>query len=96
MTASRPTTRTNKATRAVLHTKNMTDESVTDAPETTAIITNTSLARTHDSSERYAMIEALAYQFSEARGFKPGHELDDWLAAEFEVDQRLIREGRVY
>jgi hypothetical protein len=33
-------------------------------------------------------IRQLAYSFSERRGFAPGHENDDWLAAEREVFQR--------
>ena len=33
-------------------------------------------------------IRQLAYLFSERRGFEPGHETEDWLAAENEVRQR--------
>jgi hypothetical protein len=33
-------------------------------------------------------IRRLAYLFSERRGFEPGHEAEDWLAAETEVRQR--------
>ena len=33
-------------------------------------------------------IRQLAYLMSERRGFEPGHEADDWLAAEREVRQR--------
>lgn len=33
-------------------------------------------------------IRQLAYLFSERRGFTPGHETEDWLAAEHEVMQR--------
>ena len=33
-------------------------------------------------------IRQLAYLFSERRGFVPGHEAEDWLAAEHEVMQR--------
>jgi len=33
-------------------------------------------------------IRQLAYLLSERRGFVPGHENDDWLAAEREVQQR--------
>jgi hypothetical protein len=41
-------------------------------------------------------IAKLAYLKAARRGFAPGHELDDWLAAEEEVDQRLAGEGRVF
>jgi hypothetical protein len=33
-------------------------------------------------------IRRLAYLLSERRGFEPGHETEDWLAAEREVQQR--------
>ena len=44
--------------------------------------------------DRHASIAEAAYFRSQHRGFVPGHELEDWLAAEEEVDQRLIGEGR--
>jgi Protein of unknown function (DUF2934) len=37
---------------------------------------------------RSALIAELAYFRAMDRGFQPGHELDDWLAAEVEVDKR--------
>ncbi len=40
-------------------------------------------------SERREMIEVAAYLRAEARHFEGGHEVEDWLAAEVEVDQRL-------
>jgi hypothetical protein len=45
--------------------------------------------------DRHASIALAAYFRSESRGFAPGHELEDWLVAEEEVDQRLLGEGRV-
>jgi hypothetical protein len=44
--------------------------------------------------DRQASIAKAAYFRSEHRGFQPGYELEDWLAAEEEVDQRLLGEGR--
>jgi hypothetical protein len=44
--------------------------------------------------DRHASIALAAYFRSESRGFTPGHEVEDWLAAEEEVDQRLLGEGR--
>jgi hypothetical protein len=41
------------------------------------------------AADRYASIAQAAYFRSQHRGFKPGHEMEDWLAAEAEVDQRL-------
>ena len=46
--------------------------------------------------DRGALIAKTAYLKAERRGFAPGHEIEDWLAAENEVDQRLAGEGRVF
>jgi hypothetical protein len=40
-------------------------------------------------SERRRMIETAAYLRAERRNFKAGHELEDWVAAEAEVNSRL-------
>lgn len=45
--------------------------------------------------DRERLVAETAYRLAESRGFAPGHELDDWLAAEAEVDERLWREGRM-
>jgi hypothetical protein len=39
--------------------------------------------------ERRRMIERAAYLRAERRNFEAGHEADDWLAAEAEVNNRL-------
>ncbi len=39
--------------------------------------------------QRHALIAEAAFKIAEQRGFAPGHELDDWLAGEREVDQHL-------
>jgi hypothetical protein len=93
MTASRTTTRstTSKGSRPVLHAKK--SEQDDHSSDDGALIMHSELARiSGDSGERRAMIERLAYQYAESRGFSPGHEMDDWLAAETEVDARLIGE----
>ena len=38
-------------------------------------------------------IRRLAYLMAERRGFEPGHESDDWLAAEQEVRQRYHQQS---
>lgn len=38
------------------------------------------------AEERFSRISIAAYQKAAQRGFEPGSELDDWLAAEKEVD----------
>jgi len=45
-----------------------------------------------EPEEREAMIAEAAYYRAEARGFEPGHELEDWLAAESEIDRLLEAE----
>jgi hypothetical protein len=37
------------------------------------------------------MISKAAYFRAEQRNFEPGHELEDWLAAESEVDRRIAQ-----
>lgn len=44
------------------------------------------------SEDRNACIAKAAYFIAMRRGFSPGHELEDWLTAENEVDARLIGE----
>ncbi len=39
---------------------------------------------------RQTMISEAAYFRAQHRGFQPGHELDDWLVAEAEVDTLLM------
>jgi len=36
--------------------------------------------------QRYEAIALAAYYLSEARGFEPGHELEDWVNAETQFD----------
>ena len=50
----------------------------------------------HIAEDRGAAIAKTAYLNAARRGFAPGHELEDWLAAENEVDQRLAGEGRAF
>lgn len=40
--------------------------------------------------ERRAMIAEAAYFRAQARGFEPGREIEDWLAAEKEIDAALL------
>jgi hypothetical protein len=38
---------------------------------------------------RAALIAELAYFKAQSRGFEPGHEQEDWFAAEVEIDRQL-------
>lgn len=62
----------------------------------TATTTNSidSAAPAVDSEQRRGMIAEAAYYRAEQRGFAPGHELDDWCAAEIEVDAVLTQASR--
>lgn len=44
------------------------------------------------AAERRDRIATAAYFRAEKRGFEPGHELEDWLIAEFEVARRQASE----
>jgi hypothetical protein len=41
------------------------------------------------AKSREALIAECAYFRAERRGFQPGHESEDWFAAEAEVDARI-------
>ena len=41
------------------------------------------------SEVRHAMIAEAAYYMAERRGFESGHELDDWLLAESQIDDLI-------
>jgi hypothetical protein len=42
-----------------------------------------------DAKERQRLIAEAAYYRAQKRGFAPGHEVQDWVAAEKEVDARI-------
>jgi len=44
-----------------------------------------------DPEFRHEMVATAAYYIAEQRGFAPGHEVEDWLAAEAAVDATLGR-----
>lgn len=44
-----------------------------------------------DPEVREAMIAEAAYYCAEKRGFAPGHELEDWLEAEAQIEVALRR-----
>ena len=46
-----------------------------------------------DPEQRRAMIAEAAYYKAEHRGFASGYELEDWLAAETEVDGALAHDS---
>lgn len=46
-------------------------------------------------SERQSLIEQCAYLRAQNRHFAPGHAVEDWLAAEAEIGQRLYQTQRL-
>jgi hypothetical protein len=40
---------------------------------------------------RHELVSVAAYFRAEARGFAPGHEAEDWLAAEQEINEMIVR-----
>jgi len=46
-------------------------------------------AEFYDAEKRHEMIAQAAYFRAKRRGFAPGHEQEDWLIAEREVDAEL-------
>ena len=65
-----------------------------DSPETRPPVRETSGNTQPERSpeEVYKLIQESAYYKAKARGFAPGHEVQDWIEAEQEVRRRL--EGR--
>jgi hypothetical protein len=67
------------------------------APRKTAVVTAkattpfTQFTQFVDPEKRDWLIAEAAYFRAERRGFAPGHETEDWLAAEAEVDARLMK-----
>ena len=58
-------------------------------PPSNSIVTRSSAYI--EPEARDAMISEAAYFRSAHRGFEPGHEIDDWLDAESEIDAALAR-----
>lgn len=45
--------------------------------------------RARDPVQRHTMIAEAAYFRAKRRGFEPGHEIEDWLGAEAELERAL-------
>lgn len=51
-------------------------------------------AAAHGPLTRHTAIAEAAYLLAHQRGFEPGHELDDWLAAETDYDSRCAAQSQ--
>jgi hypothetical protein len=72
--------------RAAVHAKSV--------PASAVVAAAAGALRTDETTEftpeeRRRMIAEAAYYLAERRGFEPGYEVEDWLAAEAEVDRNL-------
>jgi hypothetical protein len=61
----------------------------TKVPAARQQIIETHLRETIDPERCRAMVAEAAYFYAEHRGFGPGHEIDDWLAAEDQIRATL-------
>jgi hypothetical protein len=63
------------------------------APRKKVALTKTEPTVAHfvGPEQRASLIAEAAYFRAEQRGFAPGHETEDWLLAEAEVDARLLQ-----
>jgi hypothetical protein len=58
--------------------------------KSTALQSSPTPARFVEPERRAGLIAQAAFFRAEKRGFHPGHEMEDWLAAESEVDAQLM------
>jgi hypothetical protein len=59
-------------------------------PAAAAIAATTTFGQFVGPEQRAALIAEAAFFRAEKRGFAAGHEVEDWLAAESEVDAKLM------
>jgi hypothetical protein len=59
------------------------------ATQANTVVSHSIAAVTLSPEERHLRVRLAAYRRAEARGFQPGNELEDWLAAEREVDEEI-------
>lgn len=68
------------------------DGAASSPTPTNAIESNVVKEHEPSAEERYKRIAEAAYRRAEARDFAPGREIEDWLAAEREVDADVTSE----
>ena len=65
-----------------------------EVPRPSEAVTKPTVPIRLSATERELMIRMAAYYRAQQRRFEPGHEVEDWLAAEAEID-RVLLEGEV-
>ena len=86
--AAAPTAAASASTASRRPTKTAPDAPSSDVIQTGARSSATSRADL-SPEEIYRLIQETAYYKAKARGFAPGHEVQDWIEAEAEVRMRL-------
>lgn len=90
------TSRANNPAPQKRATQAITGSSVKASPRSTgAAKPKSATAAVLPDDERRAMVAKAAYFHAERRGFAPGGEVEDWLAAEAEVDALLAHSSSV-
>ena len=80
------------ATSSVGHVSPILPQSAENPLAWTAIVRRRAGGRLHlTNEERNRLIAEVAYHRAERRGFLPGYEVEDWLAAECEISRILSR-----
>jgi DUF2934 family protein len=73
--------------------KRLGNGEVQDAQHDADVIHMVSAEVDERSATLHGMIAEAAYFRAEKRGFEAGHELEDWLAAEQDVEQQIQQQG---
>ena len=76
--------------------KVLANETSDHFPTATSVIRSALTKTPHLYDDHHKTIAAAAYRRAEQRGFESGHDLNDWIAAESKLNQRLAGEGRAY
>ena len=87
-----PATRTHQPAAAKQAAQVVARKPETVQPKPRKSVSEVQRANSHTEltpEELYRMIATAAYRRAEQRGFEPGHELDDWVAAEAEIKSLL-------
>lgn len=85
-TPTKPTLKTKKSKASV-------ESVITSSPRKRRVTAKSSQSAEYiaDNQDKLLRIAVNAYYKAESRGFEPGHELQDWLAAEAETEAEVMQ-----
>ena len=78
-----------ESSKRILRRGRVQDEKGDEAEEALAAVA----LHPASAEERQQMIAVAAYFRAQGRNFEPGQEVEDWLAAEAEIDEKLSAEA---